>query len=103
MIIRGDKVYAAGCILPLTKNKSIDQNLGTRHRAALGITEISDAIGVIVSEETGAISLALGGTLTRDYSKEHLKNKLDDLFFSDVEEVDIKKYLVKSIRRFTKS
>lgn len=103
VIIRGDKVYAAGCILPLTKNKSIDPNLGTRHRAALGITEISDAIGVIVSEETGAISVALGGTLTRGYTKEHLKNKLDDLFFSDIEEIDIKKYFVKSIRRFTKS
>lgn len=103
VVIRGDKVYAAGCILPLTKNKSIDLNLGTRHRAALGITEISDAVGVIVSEESGAISVAIGGSLIRNCSKEYLKNKLDDLFFSDVEEVDLKRYFIKSIRRFTRS
>ena len=103
LVIRGDKAFAAGCILPLTKNQSISAELGTRHRAALGITEISDAVAVVVSEETGNISLALNGVLTRNYTKEHLKNKLDDLFFSDIEESNVKKQIVNSIRRIIKN
>lgn len=78
MVIKENVVYASGCILPLTKNKNIKDYLGTRHRAALGVSEISDALVVVVSEETGNISIALGGVLTRGYTKEHLKNKLDD-------------------------
>ena len=89
--------------MPLTKNQSISAELGTRHRAALGITEISDAVAVVVSEETGNISLALNGVLTRNYTKEHLKNKLDDLFFSDIEESNVKKQIVNSIRRIIKN
>ena len=103
LVIRGDKAFAAGGILPLTKNQSISAELGTRHRAALGITEISDAVAVVVSEETGNISLALNGVLTRNYTKEHLKNKLDDLFFSDIEESNVKKQIVNSIRRIIKN
>ena len=64
MIIREGKVLAAGCILPLTKSLNVSQSLGTRHRAAIGLSEESDAVVVVVSEETGTISIALGGTLT---------------------------------------
>ncbi|ADL53348.1 diadenylate cyclase CdaA [Clostridium cellulovorans] len=76
-IIRNDKIVAAGCFLPLSTNHSIDKKLGTRHRAALGISEMSDALVIIVSEETGVISLAINGKLTRNYTKE----KLSDILF----------------------
>ena len=65
LIIRQDRAYAAGCVLPLTHDKSISKDLGTRHRAGIGITENSDALVLIVSEETGAISMASEGKLTR--------------------------------------
>lgn len=65
VIIRGSEVYAAGCVLPLTKNKDLDAEIGTRHRAGIGITEVSDALAIIVSEETGIISTASDGKLTR--------------------------------------
>ncbi len=65
IIIRGDRVMAAGCFLPLSENPNLGKDLGTRHRAALGITEQSDAVALIVSEETGAISVAHDGKLTR--------------------------------------
>lgn len=77
-IIRDGLLYAAGCILPLTDNKSIDPNLGTRHRAALGISEQSDAVVLVVSEETGVISLAVEGVLTRNYTRDTLIEKLED-------------------------
>ncbi|MDQ5983338.1 MAG: Cyclic di-AMP synthase CdaA [Eubacteriales bacterium SKADARSKE-1] len=102
VIVRDDMIYAAGCVLPLTKNKSVSIDLGTRHRAALGISEISDAVAVVVSEETGIISIAINGVLTRNYTKEHLKNKLDDIFFKEVEEFDFRKQVIKSIRRIKK-
>ncbi len=65
VLIRGDKIFAAGCVLPLTGNKNLNKSLGTRHRAGIGITENSDAIAIIVSEETGIISMAVDGKLTR--------------------------------------
>lgn len=65
VIVRGDRLIAAGCVLPLTQNKNINKELGTRHRAGIGITELSDAISIIVSEETGIISLAIDGKLSR--------------------------------------
>jgi diadenylate cyclase len=65
VIVRGDRVAAAGCFLPLSENTNIQKELGTRHRAAIGLTEVSDALVIIVSEETGAISVALDGVLTR--------------------------------------
>lgn len=73
MIIRNDRVYAAGCMLPLTSSSEISKKLGTRHRAAIGLTEQSDAAVIIVSEETGVISLALNGKLVRNYDKARLK------------------------------
>lgn len=68
MIIRGGRVYAAGCILPLTQRQDLSLNLGTRHRAAIGMTENSDAIVLVVSEETGIISLVVNGHITRNYN-----------------------------------
>lgn len=73
-IIRNDRIISSGCFLPLTQNTDINKKLGTRHRAAIGISEISDAITIVVSEETGIISLAVNGQLTRGYSKEKLKD-----------------------------
>ena len=85
-IIRDGKLYAAGCILPLTGNKEVDINLGTRHRAALGISEQSDAVVLIVSEETGVISLAVNGELTSDYNRESLVKRLSVLLLNDAED-----------------
>ena len=66
----------AGCLLPLTSNNNLSRELGTRHRAALGISEVSDAVALVVSEETGKISLAINGTLTRNIVGEPLKKAL---------------------------
>ena len=63
LVIRDGVLYAGGCILPLTKNQRLDISLGTRHRAALGMSENSDAVVVVVSEETGAVSIAVNGIL----------------------------------------
>ncbi len=76
MIIRSGVIYAAGCILPLTQNNSLSKDLGTRHRASLGMSENSDALVVVVSEETGTISVAERGVLTRDYTPAALREKL---------------------------
>ncbi|MBQ2704356.1 MAG: diadenylate cyclase CdaA [Clostridia bacterium] len=80
MIIRGARVYAAGCILPLSQNSNLSKDLGTRHRASLGMSENSDAIVVVVSEETGIISVAKDGNLKRNLTAsellEYLKNAL---------------------------
>lgn len=75
-IIRAGRIYAAGCILPLTENNSLSRELGTRHRAALGLSEQSDAVIIIVSEETGCISVAYKGLLERDVSYAVLREKL---------------------------
>lgn len=78
-IIRGDRVVAAGCFLPLSESPYLSKQLGTRHRAALGISEISDAVVLIVSEETGVISVAEGGKLTRFLEEKNLKELLQNL------------------------
>ncbi len=78
-IIRGDRIAAAACFLPLSMNPVLSTQLGTRHRAGIGITEETDAIAVIVSEETGAISVAVGGNIERDTSVEDLRERLSDL------------------------
>ncbi|MBU3142747.1 diadenylate cyclase CdaA [Clostridium sp. CF012] len=75
-VIRNDRIIAAGCFLPLTSNDKISKKLGTRHRAAIGITETSDALTIIVSEETGNISLAVNGRLVRNYDRDKLKKIL---------------------------
>lgn len=75
-IIRNNRIVSAGCFLPLTSNNDINKKLGTRHRAAIGISENSDALIIVISEETGTISLAVNGVLTRNYNKERLKDIL---------------------------
>jgi diadenylate cyclase len=78
-IIRGDRIAAAACFLPLSMNPVLSTQLGTRHRAGIGITEETDAIAVIVSEETGAISLAVSGNIERDITVEDLRERLSEL------------------------
>lgn len=78
VIIRGDRLSAAGCVLPLTENPNLSRDLGTRHRAAIGISEHSDSIVVVVSEETGVISCALGGNLKRYLTPESLTRLLKE-------------------------
>jgi len=73
LIIRGNRVLAAGCLLPLTVRPGLSRALGTRHRAAIGITEETDAVAVVVSEETGTLSLAREGRITRGLTEEELK------------------------------
>ncbi|MBB6631820.1 diadenylate cyclase CdaA [Clostridium algidicarnis] len=75
-VIRNTRIVASGCVLPLTGNTDINKKLGTRHRAAIGLSEVSDALIVVVSEETGTISLAINGRLTRNYDKDKLKDIL---------------------------
>lgn len=82
LIIRGDRMHSAGCVLPLTQNSNLPSSLGTRHRAGIGITEHSDAISIIVSEETGTISAAKDGKLTRFLDKEGLRKILIDGYFN---------------------
>ncbi|WP_325176625.1 diadenylate cyclase CdaA [Paenibacillus alkalitolerans] len=78
VIIRGNQIMAAGCYLPLSENPFISKELGTRHRAAIGMSEVSDAITVIVSEETGQISLAIHGQMVRGVDQESLISKLHE-------------------------
>jgi len=79
VIVHGDRVAAAACFLPLSMNPVLSTQLGTRHRAGIGITEETDAIAVIVSEETGSISLAVGGTVERDLTVDQLRERMGEL------------------------
>jgi diadenylate cyclase len=89
VIIGNDLILAAKCILPLTQNPDIERAMGTRHRAALGITEESDAVAVVVSEETGKISLAYGGEyLHRNLDKENLKKSLTKILEESRQKTD---------------
>lgn len=85
MIIRDGMIHAAGCILPLTKNTSVSAELGTRHRAALGVSEESDAVVVVVSEETGQISVAVNGVLARRFTRDTLRDVLEGYFIPQEE------------------
>ena len=79
IIIRGDRIVSATCYLPLSDNMGLSKDLGTRHRAAVGMSEVSDALIVVVSEETGAISVAQGGMLERGVTRERLRERLTDI------------------------
>jgi diadenylate cyclase len=76
VIMRKDMVMAAGCYLPLSENPTISKELGTRHRAAIGLSEVSDALTLVVSEETGQVSVTMNGEILRDYTEERLKKLL---------------------------
>ena len=79
MILRRNHIVAAGCFLPLTENRDLDKKLGTRHRAAVGVTEQSDAVAVVVSEETGQVSVAVDGVLSVNLSESALLELLQSL------------------------
>lgn len=83
VIIREDKIITAGCVLPLTANTNLASELGTRHRAALGLSETSDAVVVVVSEETGKISIAVNGSLTRNLTRLTLNKALTKLLVKE--------------------
>ena len=76
VIVRGDRVVSATCYLPLTDSLSLSKDLGTRHRAAVGISEVSDSMTIVVSEETGGVSIAMGGELYRNVDPDFLRSKL---------------------------
>jgi diadenylate cyclase len=78
ILVRDDRIVAASCLLPLSQNPDIDKRLGTRHRAALGLSEETDAVALVVSEETGKISIAVGGHLNFDLTLEQLERMLDE-------------------------
>ena len=80
VFIRGNRIIAAGCFLPLSQNINVDKELGTRHRAAIGITESCNVVAIIVSEETGVISVAAEGELTRYYDSVMLVEKLEQVY-----------------------
>jgi diadenylate cyclase len=80
IIIRGNEILTAGCLLPLTNSKITDKRLGTRHMSAIGISEETDALVIVVSEETGTISIAENGNLTRFLNREALETRLFDLY-----------------------
>lgn len=79
VIIRGDRIVAAACLLPLSENLDLSKQLGTRHRAGVGISEVSDSLTIIVSEETGDVSIAQGGVLHRNITFEELRKALSDM------------------------
>ena len=79
VIIQENRIAAAACFLPLTVNPRLSKALGSRHRAAIGLTEESDAVALIVSEETGSLSLALDGQVERDLQPDHLRVRLEAL------------------------
>lgn len=99
MIIRDGKVYAAACILPLSENLQISRELGTRHRAGVGMSENSDAVVVILSEETGMISVAEGGELKRNFTPETLEKTLADRILWNQQETNIKSKRVRKQKK----
>jgi diadenylate cyclase len=82
MIIADDRVAGAACVFPVTEREMQDRSTGLRHRAAIGLTERTDAIAVVVSEETGAVSICQNGVLQRNLTDQQFREKISDLFFS---------------------
>jgi len=101
MIIRDGRIHAAGCLLPLSNNPDIIKDLGTRHRAGIGMSENSDALVIIVSEETGTISAAFEGELERGFGKEELTSLLRAKLMDD-DSVDKKKFNLKTVKNVVK-
>lgn len=105
VIIRDGRVYAAGCILPLTQGTNFSSNLGTRHRAAIGMTENSDAVVLVVSEETGNISIVSNGEISRDYTGASAVEALRGLIIESEAPYNDKKFskAIKAINPFVKT
>lgn len=89
VLIKKDNIKAASCFLPLTENINLSKELGTRHRAALGMTEKSDSLAIVVSEETGAISIAENGKIKRNISSDELKRKLTDVYTPEINRLNL--------------
>lgn len=102
-IIRGTRILSAGCVLPLTQDKSLSKELGTRHRAAIGITENSDSIALVVSEETGIISMALEGKLQRFLDIKTVEKTLLNLYFDFGEKESVKVPFIEKFWRAKKN
>lgn len=98
LIIKDGLLYAGGCILPLTKNNNLNKDLGTRHRAAIGISENSDAVVVVVSEETGRISIVINGILKSYSDMEIFRNELEEILIDRSESIKSQKVFT-SLRR----
>ena len=99
VIVRQDRLLAAGCVLPLTRNNSLEGTLGTRHRAGIGITEVSDAVSIIVSEETGIISVASEGTLSRFLDVKTIEKLLYSVYLTDLDSQQTSGTLMNILRR----
>lgn len=99
VIVRGDRIVAATCYLPLSENMGLSKQLGTRHRAAVGMSEVSDALIICVSEETGNVSYAMGGHITRGVSEGQLREQLIQLQSRTKFEEGNKKFILKKGRR----
>lgn len=102
MIIRDGRICASGCFLPLSQNYTISKEVGTRHRAALGMSENSDAVIVVVSEETGTISIAQGGVIERGFDISRLETRLRHEIMHKSEEEQTKESSVKALLRRVK-
>lgn len=89
-VVRGNRLIAAGCLLPLTENRSLSTELGTRHRAALGLSEQCDAIVIVISEETGTVSIAENGRIIRHLNSDSLRRRLRPLFVKDDPGIKVK-------------
>lgn len=85
VIIRGDRIVSATCYLPLSENMNLSKELGTRHRAAVGLSEVTDSLVIVVSEETGKVSVATGGEIIRNVDAEFLRNKLYEIQKKNIE------------------
>lgn len=94
IIVQGDRILAATCYLPLSDNKNVSKHLGTRHRAALGISEVSDSFTIVVSEETGRVSYAYGGALTTEVTPNELREQLIKLQKNKMDESESKKFRI---------
>lgn len=99
VIIRADRIYAAGCVLPLTRNNNIGKELGTRHRAGIGITENSDALVIIVSEETGIISMAREGQLSRFLDIKTVEKTLLNMYINTGEMTGTMSFITRALNR----
>ncbi|QHQ59713.1 TIGR00159 family protein [Anaerocolumna sedimenticola] len=101
VIIRGNRIVAATCYLPLSDNMHLSKDLGTRHRAGIGVSEVSDSLTIIVSEETGKVSIATGGTLIRNVDGDYLRNKINSLQnkVTDVKKIKLWKGRVKNEKK----
>src|SRR5262249_12095297 len=100
VILRGNRITAATCYLPLSDNMQLSKDLGTRHRAGIGISEMSDSLTIIVSEETGKVSIAKGGQLIRNVDGDYLRSKLEEVQnkYTDVKKLKIWKGRFKNER-----